>query len=154
MKQVGKKELKELASKLEKFNIVISKKDNYSRDDNFIILEKEIKFFEYEGLVLPTLKTIYSDKKIEESLKKVVVDMGAVKFAVKGADMMKPGITKYDSGITMGEPVLIVDESHGKPIALGISIFSENEYESQTTGKAVKNIHYVGDAIWHNNERT
>ena len=67
--------------------------------------------------------------------------------------MMKPGITKYDSDIKSGEPVLIVDESHGKPIAIGVSVFSDEEYKKENTGKAVKNIHYVGDAIWHNNEK-
>ena len=151
--QVGKKEIKELNSKLKIFDIEISKKEKLAKDDNFYIIKGEIRFFEYEDYVLPTLKMIYSDKKIENSFKKATIDMGAVKFAIKGADMMRPGIPSYDEGIKKGDPVLIVDESHSKPIAIGIAIFSSEDFKKEDTGKAIKNIHYIGDAIWHNNEK-
>lgn len=153
MQQIGKKELKAINEKLKRFDIEISKKENVSKDDNFIFVNNEIKFFEYHDLVLPSLKTIYSNSKIENSMKKVTIDMGAVKFAIKGADLMKPGIPKFDDGIVKGEPVLVVDESHGKAICVGISEFSDEDYKSKDTGKAIINIHYVGDTIWHNKQK-
>ena len=150
LQQVGNKEVKELNLKLKQFNTDISKKEKVLREGNFIFVNNKLKYFEYMGKVLPTLKTIYSDKNIENTFKKITIDMGAVKFAVKGADIMRPGIPKFSSGIEKGEVVLLVDESHEKPICIGISEFSDEDYKTQSTGKAVKNIHYVGDAIWHN----
>lgn len=153
MQQIGKREIKELAEKVEKYNILLSKKDNLLVEDNFYYKDNQLFLFEYKNNVLPTLKTILGNKLIEQSFKRVTVDMGAIKFVIKGADIMRPGIPKVDKGITKNEPVLIVDESHGKPIAIGISLYDDQDYKEQKAGKAVRNIHYVGDIIWHGKEK-
>ena len=44
---------------------------------------------------------------------------------------------------------VIVDEEHGKPLAIGISLFDATEMEELTSGKAVLNVHYVGDELWN-----
>ncbi|MFH1064693.1 MAG: PUA domain-containing protein, partial [Candidatus Woesearchaeota archaeon] len=97
-----------------------------------------------EDLLLPTLRLILQDN----FLKKVVVDMGAVPFAAKGADMMRPGIIEVDTEVEQDDIVAIVDEKNRKPIAIGQTLFSKDEMLMMDRGKMVLNIHHVGDDIW------
>jgi predicted RNA-binding protein (TIGR00451 family) len=46
-------------------------------------------------------------------------------------------------------PVQIVDERHGKPLAIGIALFDAPEMRASTAGKMVKKFHHVGDEIWN-----
>ena len=78
----------------------------------------------------------------------IIVDKGAVKFVVNGADIMRPGITKIDEGIQKGEIVVILEETHKKPISICVSEASSEELKAMTHGKALKNIHFVGDSVW------
>jgi PUA domain protein len=78
----------------------------------------------------------------------VVVDMGAVKFVIKGADIMSPGITDADPNIKEGDLVIIVDETHRKPLATGRSLISGHDMVENSEGKAVKTIHHIGDKLW------
>ena len=85
---------------------------------------------------------------IELSPKKklVMVDSGAVRFIVNGADVMSPGIVSADPEIATGDLVVILEEKHKKPLAIGRALIPGTEMKG--TGKAVKSLHYVGDQIW------
>lgn len=85
---------------------------------------------------------------IELGLKKriVVVDSGAVRFIVNGADVMGPGIVSVDPEIAEGDMVVVTEERHGKPLAIGMALRSGAEMRCE--GKAVKSMHHVGDQIW------
>lgn len=96
---------------------------------------------------IPSLKLLISLPK-DKIPSKVVIDMGAVPFISKGADVMRPGIKEVDTGIEKDDAVIILDEKHGKPIAVGIAMFSSSDILSMKEGKVIKNIHYVGDKIW------
>ena len=111
-----------------------------------LLLNNEILFFEYEGRNFPTLRAIL-DGII--TIPTVTVDMGAVKFVVNGADIMRPGITKVDDAVTANGIVAVVDERHGKPLAVGVSQLSASDLRAATTGKVVKSIHYVNDDLWN-----
>jgi len=76
----------------------------------------------------------------------VVVDSGAVRFVVNGADIMKPGIVSADPEIAVGDLVVIVEERHNKPLAIGRALVAGTEMKGE--GKAIKSLHHVGDAIW------
>ncbi len=78
--------------------------------------------------------------------KLVMVDSGAVRFVVNGADIMKPGIVSADPDIAVGDLVVIVEERHNKPLAIGRALVAGSEMKGE--GKAVKSLHHVGDAIW------
>ncbi len=93
--------------------------------------------------------TIKGALELEITKKYVVVDMGAVKFVAKGADVMSPGIVDADSGIQEEDFVIIVDETHRKPLAIGKAIISGHEMVEKNEGKAVKAIHYIGDKLWN-----
>jgi len=110
-----------------------------------ILVEGEIIFFETDGVLFPTLRALLSEV---VRIPKVTVDMGAVKFVVNGADIMRPGITQIDDGIKTGSIVAIVDERHGKPLAVGVSKMSSEERRSAVSGKVIQAIHHVGDKLW------
>ncbi len=78
----------------------------------------------------------------------VTVDMGAVPFVSKGADVMAPGIVEADPGIREGDFVWIRDANHKVPLAIGKALMSGEEMLKRNPGKAIKSIHYVGDKIW------
>ena len=74
--------------------------------------------------------------------------MGAVKFIVNGADIMRPGIVEIEAGILKDELVSIIDKNNQKTLAVGIALFSSAEMKGMSLGKVIKNIHYVGDELW------
>jgi PUA domain protein len=110
-----------------------------------LILDDTILFFEYRGLIIPTIHALLEDK---VKLPQVTVDMGAVRYVVNGADIMRPGVTKIDEGISKGSVVAIVDERHGKPLAIGISKLDTEDMRLADGGKVIESIHYVNDALW------
>lgn len=100
----------------------------------------------HDGKVMPSLAM---PQQLLDCIPRVVVDMGAVPFVVKGADIMAPGIRMVSEGAKQGEVVLVVDERHSKGLAIGILIMGREEIFQVRKGKAVKNIHHVGDEIWN-----
>ncbi len=96
-----------------------------------------------EGFFVPFIERI-----IDSSVKlpNVVVDLGAVKFIAKGADVMGPGIVEADEEVSENRVVSVVDEKYKHPIAVGIAL--RDSRRIKTRGKSVKNIHHVNDKIW------
>ncbi len=142
---------KDVQEHLTPYGIEISKKDNLEllEDESIllVLLNKEISFFFHGKCLIPALPYFVKNPTLQP-LKKVTVDMGAIKFIIGGADIMRPGITTFDPNISQGEYVLIIDQTHGKPIAVGKALVSSPEIQTQTKGKVVENIHYIGDKIW------
>lgn len=139
---------KDISKELEKYGVVLNKSDlvELVEDNNhkIIHINKESAFFYYQDKLVPTLKYLQQ----HALLKKVSVDMGAVKFVVNGADVMRPGILQIDSAIVKDEFIAVVDNVHQKPLAVGIALVSGSEILGLKTGKVVKNVHWVGDEIW------
>jgi PUA-domain protein len=81
-------------------------------------------------------------------LPKIVVDMGAVPYVCKGADVMAPGVRAVKGEFKENDLLLVVDERHGKPLAVGVALFSSEDMKTVNSGKIVKNLHYVGDKLW------
>ncbi len=109
----------------------------------FLINGKPL-IFKTEGSVFPTL--VFTE--LLASAPKVVVDMGAVPHVCNGADVMAPGVFRFEGGFKKGDLVFVVDEKHGKPIAVGETAYSDAEATKVKRGVVVKNIHFVGDKIW------
>ena len=93
--------------------------------------------------ILPFL----DDVSILEKFPYVTVDMGAVKFVCKGANVMRPGITRF-SDFESGEIVCVIEESQNKFLAVGKSEMSSKEVEDANRGEVIKNIHYISDDFW------
>lgn len=101
--------------------------------------------FDVEGTILPCLRAC---KEVLDGLPKVVVDMGAVPYIVNGADVMAPGIKTVDGEAVVGGVVVVVEERYGKPLAVGTLLMEPREILEKKKGKAVKNLHHVGDDLW------
>ncbi len=110
-----------------------------------LMLRNEILFFEKNGTLFPSLHALLKGM---VSIPKIAVDMGAVRYVVNGADIMRPGITKIDDDIIENSVVAIVDERHGKPLAVGQAMMDSMSMREATKGKAVRSIHYVNDYLW------
>jgi PUA domain protein len=97
------------------------------------------------GHVFPTL--LFSE--VIALAPKVVVDMGAVPHICNGADIMAPGIVRFEGEFREGDLVFVVDEKYGKPIAIGEAVSDVDAARKATQGVIVKNIHFVGDTVWN-----
>ena len=76
------------------------------------------------------------------------VDSGAVKFVVSGANIMRPGITKFEGEFNAGDLIVVKEEKFGKVIAIGVAKGPRAEVEAAKKGVVIENLHYVGDKYW------
>jgi PUA domain protein len=149
-KQLSKSEIKQLNEDikriygLENFFDKKAKIGYHTNEFRIILLNEEPVFFYFGEFLVPTLKQILK----ENFLKKITVDMGAIKFVASGADIMKPGVVAIDDGINKGDFIAIIDQKNQKPIAIGEALFESHEMREKDSGKVIKNLHYVGDKLW------
>ena len=88
-----------------------------------------------------------SETEILKKFPSVEVDMGAVKFMCKGANLMRPGIKKFTE-FEKDKLVCIVEETHHKFLAIGKAMVSSLEVENMEKGEVIQNIHYISDKFW------
>jgi len=112
-------------------------------DDAQIITGAGIKILKVNDDYLPFLSETETLKKFPN----VMVDMGAVKFMCKGANVMRPGIKKYTE-FEKNSLVCIVEESQHKFLAVGKALVASSELENMEKGEVIKNIHYISDRFW------
>ena len=112
-------------------------------DDAQLITGEGFKALKVGDEYLPFL----SETEILEKFPNVMVDMGAVRFMCKGANVMRPGIKNF-SEFNKGDIVCIIEESQHKFLAIGKSIVSSSEMETMEKGEVLKNLHYISDKFW------
>ncbi len=112
-------------------------------NDAQIITGEGLKILKINEDYLPFL----SETEILKKFPSVEVDMGAVKFMCKGANLMRPGIKKFTE-FEKGKLVCIVEETHHKFLAVGKARVSSSELEKMKKGEVIQNIHYVSDKFW------
>lgn len=110
-----------------------------------LLVNDNIDFLVFNNKVVFTLQGIMRHQPKNNF---VVIDMGAVSYIIKGADVMAPGITDADAMIQKDDIVWICDEKHHKPLATGIALMTGDEMKMKQPGKAVKILQYVGDRFW------
>ena len=98
-----------------------------------------------DNKVFPTLRGL-----LEWSVQNrwIEVDFGAIPFLMNGADCMVAGIQSADAEIIEGDLVWIRDETHKKPLAIGWAILDGPEMVTQSNGKGVETVHWIGDSLW------
>lgn len=107
-----------------------------------ILVDDRPLFFKLDDRFIPVLSNASS-----LPLKIITVDMGAIRHIINGADIMKPGIVDVDKSICSGDIVGVEDEKNHKLIAVGEALTDWIDLKGDS-GRAVKNIHYVGDTLW------
>ena len=144
------KKIKEIKKSLGDYQDIIPKKAQVELikiEDmpDILLINNEPLLMQSNDKIIPTLKAVMK-KEITE--KYATVDMGAINFVIKGADIMSPGIVDADKTITPGETIIVIEEGHHKALAIGTSLISGEEMIENNKGKAIENLHYVGDPIW------
>ncbi len=112
---------------------------------DLILINGKPQLFKERDAVYPTLTAT----EIVASLPKAVVDMGAVRFVCNGADVMAPGIVRYEGAFAKGDLIVVIDVTHGKPLALGEVLYNSDEAKNVRQGPVIKSKHYVSDKIWN-----
>lgn len=145
-----KKKLKKVKNELGDFSTLISPKSKVEilESDLYdvILVDGKPLIMMIGEVPFPTIKGALE---LELTKRYVVVDMGAVKFVAKGADVMSPGIVDADQDIQEGDFVIIIEETHRKPLAIGKALIPGPEMVEMDEGKAVSAIHYIGDKLWN-----
>jgi PUA-domain protein len=109
------------------------------------LINQKPALYKTDNRILPTL--LFTE--LHAHLPKIVVDMGAVPYVCKGADIMAPGIVRIEGEFTKGDLVLVVDLKYGKALALGEALHDAEAARQTKQGPVVKNLHYVSDKIWN-----
>jgi PUA domain protein len=113
---------------------------------SLILVDGKPLLFEIEGHLFPTVRGAL-EMKLQKRV--VTVDKGAIRFVSNGADIMAPGVIAADPEIKEGDLVIIVEETHQKPLAIGKAIMGGSEMVEAASGKAIKSITHVGDKLWN-----
>jgi len=114
------------------------------KDSEIVFVDGVAIAFRRKGELAPVL----TNTSALDGLPRVIVDMGAVPHVVGGADIMAPGIRKVNGEFAEKQLVAVVDEKHGKYLAVGRALTGSGPLAAAKKGKVVENIHYVGDLIW------
>ncbi|RME30919.1 DUF1947 domain-containing protein [Candidatus Woesearchaeota archaeon] len=148
-RRLAKKDIRALNATLEQFGVEFSKKDAVElvtmEAGTFTVVNGEPAFVSYDGLFFPHLKFLQTHT---TNLPRLTVDMGAVPYVCDGADIMRPGVVAVDEGVVAGALVIVVDEQHGKPLAVCKALLDAAPLKEAVKGKVAENIHYVGDVFW------
>ena len=115
-------------------------------DINLILVDGKPALLE-KKMLFPTLKAFVTID-CRKLKRHVTVDMGAVPYVTNGADVMRPGITDIDDSVEKGDFVVITEEKHGKPLAIGEALYDSGNIKKMDQGKVILTVHYVGDKMW------
>ncbi len=145
---ISKSETNDLLKKISvqwKFDLpkIKNLKIHHIENDAQIITGKDLMILKIGEIILPFL----SQNSLLEKFPHVMVDMGAVKFMCKGANVMRPGIQCY-SEFDIDEIVCVVEESQKKFLAVGKAAVPSSELETMEKGKVIENMHYISDQFW------
>ncbi len=146
-KLLSKKEIKELNEIVSKYAISFEKKAKIEIvDEKWYFIERELMFFVKDGIIIPSLKW-----QLRQGIcfQTATIDMGAIKFVVGGADIMRPGIVDVPLAAKKGDFVTVIDEQNQKPLSIGILLFEGSEIAEMKSGRVIQNIHYIGDELWN-----
>jgi PUA domain protein len=91
--------------------------------------------------IIPSLQSL---RKFTNLLPKIWTDAGATKFLLNGANLFRPGITKFD--VFEKNQIVQVVNPQGNVLSVGEVIFSSKEMPDK--GEVLKTIAFLNDEIW------
>ncbi|KAA0002703.1 MAG: DUF1947 domain-containing protein [Thermoplasmata archaeon] len=144
---VSKKEKKEIFKKLENsLGCIIDGSMEIADYEKMklLIINGKVRGFIIKGEPFLNVEGL---KEWKAKKRYVIVDDGAIKHILNGAAVMAAGIIDADEGIKAGNMVWVSD-ARSLPLAIGIALMNGKEMKEARKGKAVENIHHIGDKIW------
>ncbi|KAI5189211.1 malignant T-cell-amplified sequence [Nematocida minor] len=113
------------------------------------IFRNGVPVFRADGdAYIPTVKCVHMAPEI---LKKVIVDKGAIKHLINGADVMAPGLLHSTSEyplVSVGDLVAIYGYDKVSALGVGMVEMDNDQLEEQRTGVAIKMLSHLGDKIY------
>ena len=116
------------------------------KGEKLILKEGRIWFFYYNDNLYPTIRCLRETK---VDISSAVVDIGAIKYILNGADVMAPGVDSFGSGIKEGDFITIKEEKAKSIIAVGLSLINSEDFDKGKKGKIIKNLHSLKDEYWN-----
>mmetsp|Transcript_78897 Transcript_78897/g.223265 ORF Transcript_78897/g.223265 Transcript_78897/m.223265 type:complete len:181 (-) Transcript_78897:115-657(-) len=118
-----------------------------------VVIDKVPLFWQVrDGPWLPTLRLLH---KYPSMMPKMQVDKGAIKFVLRGASIMCPGLTSAGGrmeAVEAGTCVQITAEGTHHACAVGLAIMSTEDIKAKNTGTAIDQLHYLNDGLWKTKE--
>lgn len=107
-------------------------------------------FRQWDGPYLPTLRILHRYPLL---LPRLQVDLGAIKFVLKGASIFCAGFTSAggrlpELDLPAGTAVGVFAEGKQHALAVGVLIKSLDTMRNNPSGAGVVNSHYLGDGLW------
>jgi len=120
----------------------------------FAVVNKQVLFFaegnKISGPWMPSLRLLHQYPFL---LPKVQVDLGAIPFVMKGANVACPGLTstggKLDEDFVEGTVVAIMAQDKEHCLGIGLALMSRDEVRSQNEGHAFRNLTTLNDGLWN-----
>ena len=121
----------------------------------FLVANNEIVFLQSSGKDSPWLPTLRVLHQYPSMMHKMQVDTGAIKFVLRGAHVMSPGLLEAKGGaveknLPVGTPVQITADKCDHACGVGILSVESNDIGPDATGQAVESVHCLGDGLWKN----
>lgn len=114
----------------------------------FLIIDGRHTFLEKDGALVPFV----GSRETLALLPSAFIDDGAIKFILKGADVMRPGIARYDPWGAKDALVVIRDEGKGRALAVGRAAVASEEMAGMSKGVAIRSLHHAGDPYWESHK--
>lgn len=129
-------------------------------------VDGEILFFQhFDGKLIPHLHLVH---KYPSILPQAVVDRGAIRHVLKGADIMCPGLTSEGGRLPSDEElnlqpggdvvatgdgddvsvVAVYGQNKEHAMAVGLLRMSPASIRTLNTGIGIENVHHLGDGLW------
>jgi malignant T-cell-amplified sequence len=146
-KTLSKKERNDFLLKNNFMNINEKEPLQYDEKEGIYYSGNNIVAINLDEAIIPYLKNKNNDL---SNIPSVEVDMPAVPFMTKGADLLRPGIVRMDD-FEEGNIIVVRDEKNKVALAIMKTNYSSGEIQMMERGKVAKSLHYVNDKYWKNN---
>jgi len=110
----------------------------------FLVIDGRHTFVEKDGALIPFV----GSQPTLALLPSAYIDEGAIKYILKGADVMRPGIVRYDQWGEKETLVVVRDDKKGRGLAVGRASVPSEEMAGLSKGVSIRNLHHAGDGFW------
>eukprot|EP00389_Voromonas_pontica_P002235 GDKH01003310.1.p1 GENE.GDKH01003310.1~~GDKH01003310.1.p1 ORF type:complete len:181 (-),score=23.53 GDKH01003310.1:98-640(-) len=113
------------------------------------LLDNVPLFFQYrDGPWVPTLRLLHQ---YPTMMPRMQVDRGGIKFVIKGANIMCPGLTSKGGrmeDVPADTVVQLVAEGKEHACAVGVTTMSTADIRAVNKDVCITNYHHLGDGLW------
>jgi PUA domain protein len=144
-----KENIEEVKGKDKASSFIVVNSSGDDDDESTAKSRRPLFFRQRDGPYFPTLRLLHQ---YPNMMTRVQVDAGGIKFILKGADVMCPGMTSSGGvlppGLPAGCPVAIYAQGKEHAMAVGVLKMSTEDIKKLNKGAGVETMHHIGDELW------